>query len=599
MEVTVEGTEITPETLREPGWLPAHRKHRHKSPAAETTPATRQQSTPSSKFRPRKLPPLPQLPAEDYKVVIRLQGGFNAKSWSAAQISDSIQHCAQLRSGADKDIIRTMPEQNIVIASTPEEDNAVAYCSLKEVKIGARTYSSTTYVTAPDNSAKGVIHNIPSYDSPADIERSLERNTPRVLQARRLGETASVLIVFEGKSVPYYVNYRNTTYRCLLYRRKIEVCENCYKVGHRKDICPTPDDKRCSKCGTLAPEGSHECTLRCAICGGEHMSGSKACQHRFHAPQKAARRQQTANEEATPPTSRPGIGRQSRSKDRRSAAESAYASQGTSRSRSARRRSQSARGRSRSAGGGRGLIGQKADRGDSNSAGGEENQRPSRGSTTTKVTWASVTDPSTHQRANRDNENQMLRAEIMQLRQMLQRQNALIEQLQRERRPLASPNPVQVNAPADTEQMDVPRAAPKRKAVETDEGPHENPNTTAPHTELAPAVKPQDIARLETMIQNIMTVIQTQHRENTVRHQETTAQLQTLTGNTLDLEKNMKRLETRLTPLEGTVQQMQQQCRPSRFESPSRSTTPQGMDPIRLSEPMYSTRNISHQDDQR
>ncbi|KAG0420457.1 hypothetical protein HPB47_003489 [Ixodes persulcatus] len=197
MEVTVEGTEITPETLREPGCLPAHRKHRHKSPDAETTPATRQQSTPSSKFRPRKLPPLPQLPAEDYKVVIRLQGGFNAKSWSAAQISDSIQHCAQLRSGADKDIIRTMPEQNIVIA----------------IKIGARTYSSTTYVTAPDNSAKGVIHNIPSYDSPADIERSLERNTPGVLQARRLGETASVLIVFEGKSVPYYVNYRNTTYR--------------------------------------------------------------------------------------------------------------------------------------------------------------------------------------------------------------------------------------------------------------------------------------------------------------------------------------------------------------------------------------------------
>ncbi|KAG0416421.1 hypothetical protein HPB47_006435 [Ixodes persulcatus] len=341
------------------------------------------------------------------------------------------------------------------IAPSFGEDNAVAYCSLKEVKIGTITYSSTTYVTAPDNSAKGVIHNIPSYDSPADIERSLERNTPRVLQARRLGETASVLIVFEGKSVPYYVNYRNTTYRCLLYRRKIEFCENCYKVGHRKDICPTPDDKRCSKCGTLAPEGSHECTLRCAICGGEHMSGSKACQHRFHAPQRAARRQQTANEEATPPTSRPSIGRQSRSKDRRSAAESPYAR----------------------------LIGQKADRGDSNSAGGEENQRPFRGSTTTKVTWASVTDPSTHQRANRDNENQMLRAEIMQLRQMLQRQNALIEQLQRE-------------------------------------------------------------------------------------------------------QKNMKRLETRLTPLEGTVQQMQQQCRPSRFESPSRSTTPQGMDPIRLSEPI-------------
>ncbi|KAG0421312.1 hypothetical protein HPB47_002787 [Ixodes persulcatus] len=38
----------------------------------------------------------------------------------------------------------------------------------------------------------------------------------------------------------------------------------------------------------------------------------------------------------------------------------------------------------------------------------------------------------------------------------------------------------------------------------------------------------------------------------------------------------MKRLETRLTPLEETVQQMQQQCRPSRFESPSRTWTPSG-----------------------
>ncbi|KAG0436196.1 hypothetical protein HPB47_018084, partial [Ixodes persulcatus] len=222
-------------------------------------------------------------------------------------------------------------------------------------KIGARTYSSTTYVTAPDNSAKGVIHSIPSYDSPADIERSLERNTPRVLQARRLGEMASVLIVFEGKSVPYYINYRNTTYRCLLYRRKIEVCENCYKVGHRKDICPTPDDKRCSKYGTLAPEpeGSHECTLRCAICGNKLQT------KKLHHPL-----QDLASEgKAALRTGALPLNQHTQVKEPLAVA----VRQDVVRVRVAAV-----------------AVRAKADRGDSNSAGGEENQRPSRGSTTIK-----------------------------------------------------------------------------------------------------------------------------------------------------------------------------------------------------------------------
>ncbi|XP_070384871.1 uncharacterized protein [Dermacentor albipictus] len=214
-----------------------------------------------------------------------------------------------------EDTIRINTSQNITIVSTPREDNAVKYSQIKELKLQEKRFSMTTYITAPENSARGIIHGIPDYGTQEDIIRSLARNTARVLHARRMRNTSSVIIVFQGEEVPHYVNYRNTTYRCLLYK-KIEVCGICRKVGHWDDVCPTPNEKCCIQCGKQNPPTDHDCELVCAICNGNHLSGSKQCKKRFQIPYIIRQRQwqKLSVEEQNHPNER----RQSRSRERRS-----------------------------------------------------------------------------------------------------------------------------------------------------------------------------------------------------------------------------------------------------------------------------------------
>ncbi|KAH9378775.1 hypothetical protein HPB48_011179 [Haemaphysalis longicornis] len=71
------------------------------------------------------------------------------------------------------DIVRTNPTQNIVIISTPKIGNAEKYNALREIRISDKTYEIRAYATAPEDTTKGVIHNIPDYASDEDINKSL------------------------------------------------------------------------------------------------------------------------------------------------------------------------------------------------------------------------------------------------------------------------------------------------------------------------------------------------------------------------------------------------------------------------------------------
>lgn len=207
-----------------------------------------------SVFRPRRhVPKPPQLPETDFKVILRPRDGLNTTSWSSVLVSDSIKRATALEAPPLEYTIRLNTSQNLIIVSTPSEDNAIKYSQIKELILQDKKFGMTNYITAPENSAKGIIHGIPDYDPEEDIINSLARNTPRVLHARRMGKTASAIIVFEGKAVPHYIDYRNTTYRCLLYKKKIEVCSICRKKGHREDVCPTPKQRRCIRCGKDNP----------------------------------------------------------------------------------------------------------------------------------------------------------------------------------------------------------------------------------------------------------------------------------------------------------------------------------------------------------
>lgn len=212
---------------------------------------------------------------------------------SEAQLRDCIIRATGLEpTQAADDILRTNPKQNTFVISTPSVTRAEAYVKIRELSVHGSTYEAMAYAAPPDNTSRGVIRNIPDYDTPDDITKSLVyRKNPTILQARRMGKSSSVIILFEGNKVPYYVYYRGAEMRCYLHKKTHEICEACGKVGHRTDVCPKPESTYCKVCGMQQPPENHTCEPKCALCGKGHPTGDKKCHQRFQTPYLLRQRQ--------------------------------------------------------------------------------------------------------------------------------------------------------------------------------------------------------------------------------------------------------------------------------------------------------------------
>ncbi|KAM7303191.1 hypothetical protein ISCGN_013172 [Ixodes scapularis] len=186
---------------------------------------------------------------------------------------------------ASGDVFRVNKDQNIMVVSTPVLKNAQRYRGIVEILLDGKRFGVAAYTTPPENTAKGVIHGIPEEDTEEHINGNLigARN-PSILQARRMGHSGSVVIVFEGKKVPYFVRYGATEKKCFLHKKKIECCGQCGRVGHRTDVCPRPEERRCKGCWTLNPPAEHECTPACGVCGKAHPTGDQKCKKKFKTP---------------------------------------------------------------------------------------------------------------------------------------------------------------------------------------------------------------------------------------------------------------------------------------------------------------------------
>ncbi|KAH7941745.1 hypothetical protein HPB49_016910 [Dermacentor silvarum] len=49
-----------------------------------------------------------------------------------------------------------------------------------------------------------------------------------------------------------------------------QICHLCCNVGHRSNVCPTPNARVCRICGTPNPIEDHNCAISCALRGGAH-----------------------------------------------------------------------------------------------------------------------------------------------------------------------------------------------------------------------------------------------------------------------------------------------------------------------------------------
>ncbi|KAG0433795.1 hypothetical protein HPB47_019605 [Ixodes persulcatus] len=331
MDVVVEEEVIAPEDLNA-DWIPVHtarkKARQPKIPSPKPSNPTERlasRSSPRPGFKPRP-PQLPRLPDDDYKIVIRPRGGLNLSSMSTGKLQDLIFNAAQTNYDAARaDQIRINATQNSILISTPSEERARTYFNLHTLRIGEENYPLATYVADPANTSRGIIFDVPEYDTPENISRYLidYNHDPAILHARRMGKTNSVQIVFDSPEVPHWVSYHGAPYRCVLFKHKTEACNICFKIGHRADVCPSPRTNKCPRCGMDNPPTDHDCEVKCAVCRGPHPTGSPRCKKRFQQHPAIRRRQAQhpvydSSQSSTPPNprGRPRPRSQSRSKPR-------------------------------------------------------------------------------------------------------------------------------------------------------------------------------------------------------------------------------------------------------------------------------------------
>ncbi|KAK8772005.1 hypothetical protein V5799_024751 [Amblyomma americanum] len=297
MRVEVEGEDITPEEVSEKfGWCVAgEKKTQEQESKLSLTPLNggpaaaghRRPQRKNFKSKLHKAARMPELPRQDIKIVMRPRGGLNLGEVSRFEISRAIIAAANvIGEEVTQDVICPNKQQNIVVISTPNRQNADRYSAVRNLTISGTAHDVSAYETAPHGTVKGVIRGVSMTDTIQEINDYIVQDyNPTALQANRIGKTTTVVIAFDGDKVPNYIRYGNLLVECSLYRKQIDMCYLCCRLGHRMDVCPNPEDKICRGCGMKNPEESHVCTNpKCSLCGGNHLTADKECKARFKTP---------------------------------------------------------------------------------------------------------------------------------------------------------------------------------------------------------------------------------------------------------------------------------------------------------------------------
>ncbi|KAH7937914.1 hypothetical protein HPB49_017548 [Dermacentor silvarum] len=228
---------------------------------------------------------LPPLPFDHYKVVFHPRDGLNLGAWPQPSVAQVIGVAAGLDAAVLNElIIRIRTEQNLAVISTSDEKLTAELQKVQSISLGLNQHAVQAYVAAPDNSCKGVVPGIEPNTTVKTLLINLRCSEAPILHARMMGFTNQALVTFSGIQVPRHVRLYGAELRCYIYRTRQQICSACLSMGHRADVCPTPDKPRCVACGTASPLPEHECTPKCIHWGGDHLATDPRCPSRQQRP---------------------------------------------------------------------------------------------------------------------------------------------------------------------------------------------------------------------------------------------------------------------------------------------------------------------------
>ncbi|KAH7934362.1 hypothetical protein HPB49_025160 [Dermacentor silvarum] len=368
MPYHVEGEELSPQEFEDdPRWSRAIRARNKIYPALKQAPASdtsalsgypagpgKPAALPQGKSASPKLkkhPPLPRLPATDFKIVFRPRGGLDLRPINGGALLPILCAGAEIdyNQARSQDKLRINPHNNSLTVSTPSEPRMKRYVQLQGLQLNDQQYPMKAYVAAPDNAIKGILYNAVYNQSQEEIFEDLVALNPSrtftIADARQLGRTKSILVTFINTTeVPRQLNFYGAVYSCHPFKAKVEACFNCRKPGHRADVCPKERTGLCPRCGIAHPvKPTPDCTPKCILCGGAHFTGTRRCKVRFDRSGNSSNNTAKSTTRTTPPASPPPVSPPESSRNSRSHHRSPSRSRSRSRtsSRQGRHRSRS------------------------------------------------------------------------------------------------------------------------------------------------------------------------------------------------------------------------------------------------------------------
>ncbi|KAH7958982.1 hypothetical protein HPB49_007057 [Dermacentor silvarum] len=332
MEITVEGTDIEPNEMEEKGWVVKLKKCVEKRrglkvpegvgdaktashsgggeeagckvAGAENSGGVRSYKAVGRKIAERSVASrLPKLPDDGWKVIIRPKGGLAViKNTSQPILDEAVRRAASLEwKKAKSDLLFVNDKQGTILFHTLNFECTEKVMSIKTIKIEDKDHEVTAYMVAPENCGKGVVHGMDIRMTEETIMEGFagHEQNPEILGIRRMGRSTTVVITFAEAEVPRTLVCFGMIMKCFLFKKHYEVCYRCSELGHRSDVCNSPEAK-CRGCGMSSPPEDHQCVPKCRLCGKEHLTGDKKCTMLFCKPYIVKKRQWEANLAAKP-----------------------------------------------------------------------------------------------------------------------------------------------------------------------------------------------------------------------------------------------------------------------------------------------------------
>ncbi|KAH6926444.1 hypothetical protein HPB50_018704 [Hyalomma asiaticum] len=213
--------------------------------------------------------PLPRLHPEDFVIILKPRVTVALKDvYQHGELGAAFAAYLGTQAAALLSLLPTW-EQNLIVAGT--RDPHVADKLLRDFQLDSSKgrLPMHGHLKLTGDVCRGVI-NVANHETSESLQNKIQWRAGQLADIRKLGNSNVAALTFVGKVVPRFVHYNSEVTLVRAYKRTIPACVRCGTVGHRTDICPSPDNDKCGLCGLTVPttdgvKAPHECIPSCAV----------------------------------------------------------------------------------------------------------------------------------------------------------------------------------------------------------------------------------------------------------------------------------------------------------------------------------------------